>query len=329
MIFIIPIILGAAALATAAFGAAKGVEGVSDMNEAEKIGKKAQERHERAVNRMKTEWETTQKLAEIYGKMQIDVKQRTVGRFVDLIKQIGRRGSQSDMEFLAGLDGISIQQIKEYEAAAMEAERFAKGGFAAFGAATAAGHGAIGLIGFFGTASTGTAIAGLSGAAAWNATLAWLGGGSLAAGGGGMALGTLVLGGITVGPALAIGGFVLASQGEKALTKAREYEAQANTEIAKIDAARAFLEQVRRRIEELSNLVTALETRASLELDKLESALKLRAFDRKQDASQFQQVGLLVKALVEVMKTPVLDSQGNLNPATATITAKYRTLKGN
>ncbi|MEH2953931.1 hypothetical protein VV089_13235 [Candidatus Merdisoma sp. JLR.KK011] len=41
----------------------------------------------------------------------------------------------------------------------------------------------------FGTASTGTAISALSGAAATNAALAWLGGGALAAGGGGMAAG--------------------------------------------------------------------------------------------------------------------------------------------
>lgn len=45
----------------------------------------------------------------------------------------------------------------------------------------------------FGTASTGTAISTLSGAAATNATLAWLGGGALAAGGGGTAAGTALL----------------------------------------------------------------------------------------------------------------------------------------
>jgi hypothetical protein len=92
------------------------------------------------------------------------------------------------------------------------------------------------LLLLWGVASTGTLIGSLSGAAAWNATLAWLGGGSLAAGGGGMALGSLVLGGITVGPAVLIGGFVLAGEGEKALTKAREYEAQVNTAIANIEA---------------------------------------------------------------------------------------------
>ena len=46
------------------------------------------------------------------------------------------------------------------------------------------------------TAGTGTAISSLSGAAATNATLAWLGGGTLASGGGGMAAGAFVLGGV-------------------------------------------------------------------------------------------------------------------------------------
>ena len=45
-----------------------------------------------------------------------------------------------------------------------------------------------------GTASTGTAISALSGIAATNAALAWLGGGTLAAGGAGIAGGSLILG---------------------------------------------------------------------------------------------------------------------------------------
>ena len=45
----------------------------------------------------------------------------------------------------------------------------------------------------FGTASTGTAISALSGAAAESAALAWLGGGALTAGGGGMAAGNALL----------------------------------------------------------------------------------------------------------------------------------------
>ena len=182
----------------------------------------------------------------------------------------------------------------------------------------AAGQGAVGLIGLFGTASTGTAISGLSGAAAWNATLAWLGGGSLAAGGGGMALGTLVLGGITVGPALAIGGFVLAGQGEKALTQAWEYQAKVNTEIPKLEASKEFMRQVQRRINELGGLVIDLNDRAVTVIERLDP----NSFDFNRDGHNFQQAALLVRSLAEIMKTPVLDSQGNLNPATANIRAK-------
>ena len=52
---------------------------------------------------------------------------------------------------------------------------------------------AMGIATTFGVASTGTAISTLSGAAATNAALAWLGGGSLVAGGGGMAAGNAFL----------------------------------------------------------------------------------------------------------------------------------------
>ena len=68
------------------------------------------------------------------------------------------------------------------------------------GALTALG--AYGLVGALGTASTGAAIGGLSGAAASSATLAWFGGGALAAGGLGIAGGTAVLGGIVAAPAI-------------------------------------------------------------------------------------------------------------------------------
>lgn len=321
MIFIIPLILGAAAAATAILGAGAAIDGMSNMDEARAIGEDAQNCHEEALDDFRIARQITQEMAEEYGQLQLNVKRITIGRFIDFLKKIGQDGSLKDRSFLEGLEGISVEQIKEYQAAVLEAEQIATGGFKALGAAAAAGQGTVGLIGLFGTASTGTAISGLSGAAAWNATLAWLGGGSLAAGGGGMALGTLVLGGITVGPALLIGGFVLANQGEKALTKARAYAAKVNTEVAKIDAVIDFLVMVQQRIAELENLVERLNNRALISLNELES----RPFDKKrqQDVEKLRQVALLITALTEILKTPVLDSQGKLNPATAKIKAKY------
>lgn len=59
--------------------------------------------------------------------------------------------------------------------------------------ASLAPTGAMWIATTFGTASTGTAISTLTGAAATNAALAWLGGGAVAIGGGGMAAGNALL----------------------------------------------------------------------------------------------------------------------------------------
>jgi len=66
-----------------------------------------------------------------------------------------------------------------------------------------------GLVSTFGAASTGTAIASLSGAAATNATLAWIGGGSLAAGGGGVAAGATILSGGAALIAIGVGAGIM------------------------------------------------------------------------------------------------------------------------
>lgn len=319
----IPLIFGAAALATGALGVGAGILGKADMDEAKEIGKNAQRDYEDAVKYLNSQREKTNQLLQQYDEFKMSIMILTIGRFVDFIERNIGKASQSENNLLERLDGITIEQIKEYKTGAIEAEKFVKGGMKGIGIGTAASGGAMSFASSFGVASTGTAISGLSGAAATNATLAWLGGGSLAAGGGGMALGSIVLGGITVGPALMIGGFVFAGEGEKALTKAREYEAKVNKATAEIDAVDDFLAQVIRRIYELRDLLEYLNQQAVLGLNELES---LPYFDRNRDADKFQQVAILVKAISEIMKTPVLDGEGQLNPATATITAKYRSL---
>ena len=106
---------------------------------------------------------------------------------------------------------------KKYEEIKKEGSNIA-GGVAGVGvgagvAVAALGPGvAMGIATAFGVASTGTAVSALSGAAAANAALAWLGGGALAAGGGGMAAGEAFL--ALMGPiGLAIAGFSIIAGG--------------------------------------------------------------------------------------------------------------------
>ena len=108
------------------------------------------------------------------------------------------------------------------------------GGFAAAGATTAA-------VMALGTASTGTAIASLSGVAATNATLAALGGGAIAAGGGGMALGATMLSVTTLGVGLLVGGIIFNFTGGKLSDKADEAWEQMKKAEGQINAACGFL----------------------------------------------------------------------------------------
>lgn len=91
------------------------------------------------------------------------------------------------------------QQVDKIESDYEDAKKANIGGGAAgasFGVGLAAlgPTAAMGIATTFGVASTGTAISSLNGAAATNAALAWLGGGALSAGGGGMAAGNFLLG---------------------------------------------------------------------------------------------------------------------------------------
>ncbi|MFD1211108.1 hypothetical protein ACFQ36_03500 [Arthrobacter sp. GCM10027362] len=82
---------------------------------------------------------------------------------------------------------------KDLEAAQQSAAGAGAGLAAGAAVASVAPTAAMWVATTFGTASTGTAISTLSGAAASNAALAWLGGGALAAGGGGTAVGGSLL----------------------------------------------------------------------------------------------------------------------------------------
>ena len=136
----------------------------------------------------------------------------------------------------------------------------------------------------------------------------------------------VVLGGIMAGPAIMITGFVFASQGAKALTKASEYIAQVDKAVADLDAVIAFLQKVRTRIREMDSLVTQLEYRLDVELGKLEAGLSTFNLKKAAHLDQLRMTIALAKALSEIMRTPVLTEDNQLNLESASVLAKYRHL---
>jgi len=110
------------------------------------------------------------------------------------------------------------------------------------------------------------------------------------------------------------------------MTKAREHERKVNEAITEINLAKQAAKKVTQRITELKGVFESINTRAVQSLNELES----QPFDSKRDADKLQllQVGTLMKSLIEILKTPVLNSDGQLNLGTVTVIEKYRFLPG-
>lgn len=159
------------------------------------------------------------KLEEL-GKVKVEIISTILDEFSTSMHKINNLPFESDVNTSATQNdfNLSKQELDDMKVSIISVKDILKnttgaGVIGAVGAGTA--YSAVAALG---AASTGTLISSISGAAATNATLAWLGGGALAAGGGGIALGTIVLGGIGVIPAVSY----LAWKGNLDYTKKKE-----------------------------------------------------------------------------------------------------------
>lgn len=112
---------------------------------------------------------------------------------IDFIKQVEMQLANQQIKRLEVKDHKINYEIPNEETSEAWKYMFGAAGVGS-GAAMAGGSILTALATTFGIAGTGAAISTLSGSAASNAVLAWIGGGTIAAGGGGMALGSTILG---------------------------------------------------------------------------------------------------------------------------------------
>lgn len=222
----LPLILGVGAAIAGITGIGSGVHGAAKMKEANDKMKEVESRHKRNMAKYESQLESTNKKMDELGALELSIL-NGFKEFSDTIEKIQNRPLFKEYT----KDGVKLpvydkETLKNVSIGAgvllgglSGAAAGTAGGFAAAGAATSA-------VMALGTASTGTAIASLSGVAATNATLAALGGGAIAAGGGGMALGTTILGATTLGIGLLVGGVIFNVTGSKLSGKADEARSQ-------------------------------------------------------------------------------------------------------
>ncbi|PSU72486.1 chemotaxis protein [Photobacterium phosphoreum] len=244
----LPFILAGAAIAAAGFGAKKGYDGYQDKSLANDILESAKFDYDNDKELFDQDNERTTNSLTQLGELQLKVGEdfkefRTIAD--KLLEKLNHSGTKDiTIDFpqhkLDKIDGLALSTTAYLGKVAGAGIGGAAAAYAVYGGVMA-----------LAAASTGTPIAALSGAAAYNATMAAIGGGSLAAGGFGMAGGAMVLGGVVAAPIMAIAGWAFAAHAEEALSDARKTRDEVNNAIAKMIVGRKQLNKTRDYVDQI------------------------------------------------------------------------------
>jgi hypothetical protein len=328
----IPFLFIAAGVGTAALGIGKGVKAGADMKDAHDTNETAQDIVDRATNAARISRENCSKALEDLGLKKIWILNNSVDSFIRTFEQL----HNVELEESAGLDElknfhIDKQSFAELKQMSVTAASIAGGlaGSAAAGALTALG--AYGGAMTLGTcATTGTAIATLSGAAATNATLAFLGGGALSIGGLGVAGGTMVLGGLVAGPALAVMGFIAGAKASASKDAAYSNLAKANKYKEEVETVRCLCKAIRMRANMFERLLIKLDAIFEPLTESLAQIIQTSGTDFSQYTKEEKAVVAenlaVVKAIKAVLDTPILTEDGNLTEESNALIAPVQSI---
>lgn len=336
----LPFLLAGAAAVAGLAGLAKGGEAVSNNSKANELISDAEYLYNSAKQNVEYQKEATVRQLDSLGELKLISWSEDIGTFISLFSEFKKVKLESkiNVDKLLKSNIANIGNMKQMQIASLKASEVLNVGISSLGAGALAGIASYGGAMMFASASTGTAIASLSGAAATNAAMAWFGGGSLAAGGLGMAGGSLVLGGIVAGPVLAVAGFIMAAKSEENLAKAREVYSEAENAAEKMNAITYFMESVEniaysyenfieRFREEYQPLMIELENMKNSSISKQERLLgnrirkilgiRVKVDFRLLDEHEQQLLHiswLMTQVLNAVLSAPLLTKNGDLDP---------------
>ena len=279
-------------------------------HKANKIFKSAKGRYSQAEYKLEQSRDQFQRVMKRLGKKKLDFAANLLTEVEEKLLMV--RGQVNFTENkIAQEEQLNFEEntLPVLKKVSMSAGEIVNTGLSMTGAGTATFAGAIGLVGAFGTASTGTAIASLSGAAASNATLAFFGGGSIAAGGAGMTTGAVVLGGIALAPVLIIGAFKFTSYAEKKLTAAEEFSAQVDVAVEQINAMIESITQIEKHFIQFESILDMVATRLKQSLNTLMSRYAKGGNSGLTERSFFACV-LLTKTLKRILEVNLMTSEG-------------------
>lgn len=323
----IPFLFIAAGVGTGLLGVGKGIKAGIDQKEASDTNQASEYTVEHAKERVDECRKNCGKAIDDLGKRKVSVLDGSIKTFITEFEklshvELSESSGLNELQKIV-LDKKSFSDLKDLQGIASSLAGGLASGVMA-GALTA--FGAYGAAGTLATASTGTAIASLSGAAATNATLAFFGGGSLAAGGLGMAGGAAVLGGLVAGPALAVLGFVAGAKASKNLEEANANWAKAKEFEEEMKTAADLCNGIRKRSAMFNRFLIRLQTVFDPLVYEMTTIIKNKGTDFRQFSEEEKKVVAsamsLAGAIKAVLDTSILDEDGKLTEESGIIIEK-------
>jgi hypothetical protein len=311
---LIPILIGVGA---GIIGAGKGIKAATDNSKAKDVNTAANNTVNNAKKLLEECRQKCNTSLESLGGKKLFVLDKSILRFVEAFEKL----QNVEIEDSTGINELNKFRLDKQSFDALKE----MGGYAASilgGTAAGAMGGALAAFGAysgvmaFGAASTGTAIASLSGIAATNATLAFLGGGSLAAGGLGVAGGTMVLGGLVAGPALLIMGFIIGAKASANLNNAYSNLAEAQKTAQELNTASILCNSIRRRSYMFERLLIRLDAVFFPLVFGMENIISEKGVDwrifQPNEKHTVAAAASIAKAIKTVLDTPILTEDGKL-----------------
>lgn len=313
----IPFLFIGVAAATGVFGVGKSVKAGADQKEASRTNERADGIVREASKKIDICRKNCGTAIDELGKRKIKILDESIKPFLTEFEKLNHvelteSAGLNELQKMV-LDQKKFTELKELQSMATSMVSGVASGAMA-GAITA--FGAYGAAGALATASTGTAIASLSGAAATNATLAFFGGGALSAGGLGVAGGTAVLGGLVAGPALAVLGVVVGAKASANKDKAYANLSKANEFKEEMDAASSLCIGIRKRCAMFNRFLLSLDSVFEPLIYEMKQIIANKGTDFRSFTSEEKKVVAKAMAMAGAVKsildTPILDDTGNL-----------------
>ncbi len=313
----IPFLFIGAAAVTGVFGVGKSIKAGVDQKDANETNDRANRIVEKASEKINTCRKNCGIAIDDLGKRKIKVLDESIKPFIGEFEklnhvELSESTGLNELQKMV-LDKKNFSELKDLQSMASSMIGGVASGAMA-GAITA--FGAYGAAGALATASTGTAIASLSGAAATNATLAFFGGGSLAAGGLGMAGGTAVLGGLVAGPALAVLGVVVGAKASANKDKAYSNLAQAKEFSEEMDIASTLCIGIRKRSAMFDRFLLSLNSIFQPLIYEMADIIKRKGTDYRTFSENEKKViaeaMTMAGAIKSILDTPILNEAGDL-----------------